>query len=84
MKTMEVPPSFRDAHDVHQVVGLLRGEDGGGLVEDQHLGVADQGLDDLDALLDADREVLDEGVDRDLQAVALGDLRDLLAGRRGG
>jgi hypothetical protein len=67
-------------HDLHQVVGLLRREDGGRLVEDQHLRVPDQCLDDLHALLHADREVLDQGVDRHLQAVALGDLAHLAAG----
>ena len=80
MKTIEVPPSFRDAHDLDQVVGLLRGEHRGGLVEDEHLGVADQRLDDLHALLDPDREVLDERVRRHLEAVALGDLLHLAPG----
>ena len=45
-------------------------------------GVADEGLDDLDPLLDPHREVLDEGVDRHLEPVALGDLADLVAGAR--
>ena len=62
MKTIEVPAALQRPHDVHQVVGLLRGEHRGRLVEDQHLGVADQRLDDLDALLDADRQVLHQGV----------------------
>ena len=50
------------AHDGHELVGLLRGEDGRGLVEDQHLRLAGQGLDDLDALLGADGQVLDQRI----------------------
>ena len=45
------------AHDRDQLVGLLRREHGGRLVQDQQLGVAAQRLDDLDPLLDADRQV---------------------------
>ena len=55
-----LPGLLELAHDLHQLVGLLRGQDRGGLVEDEQLGVAGQRLDDLDALLDADGEVLDE------------------------
>ena len=43
------------AHDPHQLVGLLGGQHRGGLVEDEHLGVARQRLDDLDPLLHARR-----------------------------
>ena len=55
---------------VHQLVGLLRGEHRGRLVEDEHLGVAGQRLDDLDALLHADGQVLDQGVRVDVEAEA--------------
>ena len=55
---------------VHQLVGLLRREHGGGLVEDEHLGVAGERLDDLDALLHADGQVLDERVGVDVEAEA--------------
>ena len=79
MKTIDVPAALQRPHDVHQVVGLLRGEHRGRLVEDQHLRVADQRLDDLDPLLDADRQVLRQRVDRHLEPVALGDLLDLAA-----
>ncbi len=68
------------AHDVHQLVGLLRGEHRGGLVEDEEPGVAGQGLDDLHALLHAHREVLDEGVGIHVEAETLGDLGDPVAG----
>ena len=43
------------AHHVEQLVDLLRGQHGGRLVEDQQVDLADQGLDDLDPLLYADR-----------------------------
>ena len=75
-----LPGLLELAHDVHQLVGLLRGEHRGGLVEDEQLGVAGEGLDDLHALLHADGEVLDEGVGVDVEAEALGDLGDALAG----
>ncbi len=67
------------AHDAHQLVGLLRGEHGGRLVEDEHPRVARERLDDLDALLHADREVLDERVGVDVESEARGDLADALA-----
>ena len=59
---------------VEQLVGLLRGEHGGRLVQDQQVDVAGERLDDLDPLLDADRQVLDHRVRVDRQAVPLGDL----------
>ena len=68
-------------HDLHQLVGLLRGEHRGRLVEDEHLRVAGERLDDLDPLLHADRQVLDDGVGVDVEAEPLGDLLDPLAGR---
>src|SRR5919199_534355 len=43
--------------DGEEVIGLLRGEDGGGLVEDEDVGLAVEGLKDLYPLLDADGEV---------------------------
>jgi len=42
-----------------KLVGLGRGEDGGGLVQDEDVGPAVEGLEDLHPLLQADREVLD-------------------------
>ena len=80
MKTIDLPAALSDAHDREQLVGLLRGEHGGRLVEDEQVGVAGQRLDDLDPLLDADRQVLDQRVRVDRQAVALGDLGDLAPG----
>ena len=68
------------AHDAHQLVGLLRGEHRGRLVEDEHPRVARERLDDLDALLDADGEILHQRIGVDVEAEARGDLADALAG----
>ena len=62
-------PVPQGAHDLHQVVGLLRGEHGSGLVKDQDIGVANQRLDDLDALLHADRQVGHPSIGGDVQAI---------------
>ena len=55
---------------------LLRREHGGGLVEDEQLGLAGEGLDDLDALLLADRELPDPGAGVHVKPVALAQLGD--------
>jgi hypothetical protein len=47
------------AQELEQAAGLLRRQDGGGLVHDQDAGVAEQGLEDLDLLLQADRQLVD-------------------------
>ena len=62
MNTMDRPPSRSCAHDREQLLGLAGGEHRGRLVQDQHAGVAHQRLDDLDPLLHADGQVLDQGV----------------------
>ena len=80
MKTIDLPAALSDAHDREQFLGLLRGEHRGRLVQDQQVDVAGERLDDLDPLLDADRQVLDHRVRVDRQAVPLGDLGDLAAG----
>ena len=59
---------------------LLGHEHGGGFVEDEHAAVARERLDDLDALLLADREVLHERVGLDGDAEAVGGLLDRAAG----
>ena len=68
------------ANDAEELLDLLRGEHGGWLVEDEDLGVPEQHLDDLDPLLDADRELLDDGVRIDLEVVLGGDVPHVLAG----
>ena len=55
MKTMDVPGVGELLHDPEQLVGLLRGEHGGGLVEDEEVDPPREGLEDLDPLLGADR-----------------------------
>ena len=74
----------RDQRAQHgeQLVDLLRGEHRGGLVEDQHARLAIERLEDLDALLLADAELLDRGVRVDDQAVARRQLAHALARRR--
>ena len=59
-------------HDLHQLVDLLRGEYRRRLVKDQDLVVAVEHLEDLHALLHADRDVLDLRVEIDMQPVFLG------------
>ena len=62
MNTIDLPASRSCAEVAEQVLRLARGEDGRRLVEDQDLDPAVQRLQDLDALLLADREVLDDRV----------------------
>ena len=45
-----------------EMVGLLGRQDRSGFVEDKHVGVAVQRLQNLDSLLAADREILDDRV----------------------
>ena len=68
------------AHDLHQLVDLLRGQHSGRLVEDQDLVVAVEHLQDLHALLHTHRDVADEGIGVNTQAVLLAQGHDLLAG----
>ncbi len=65
-------------HDLDEAVDLLGRENRGGLVQDQDVGTTVERLQDLDALLHADRDVLDLGIGVDLEAVLLDDLADLL------
>jgi hypothetical protein len=70
------------AQELEQAARLLRRQDGGRLVHDQDAGVAEQGLEDLDLLLQADRELVDARVGIEVEAEALDDLACLAA--RGG
>ena len=69
-------PVDQRAHDRDELLGLLRRQDRRGLVEDQDVGAAVERLEDLDALADADRQILDQCVRIHLEAMALGDLDD--------
>ena len=53
---------FEPAHDLHQLVDLLRGQHSGGFVKDQDLVVAVQHLQNLHALLHTHRDIADECV----------------------
>ena len=71
---------FEPAHDLHQLVDLLRGQNGGGLVKDQDLVVAVEHLEDLHALLHTHRDVADQSVGVHPQAVLFAQGHDLFAG----
>ena len=62
------------AHDGEELDDLLGGEHRRGLVEHDHLGVAQQHLHDLDTLLHADRQLLDDCIGIELEGITLGDL----------
>ncbi len=64
------------------MVGLLRRQHGGRLVEDQDARAAVERLQDLDPLLQADRQVADERVGIDVEPVLARQARQLGAGRR--
>ena len=66
-------------HRGHELFDLLRGKHRGRFVEDEDLVVAIQHLQNFDALLHADCDILDLRVKVDVQAVALRDLLDLFA-----
>ena len=59
------------AQDLEQVLGLLRGQHRGRLVEHEHLRAPEQRAQDLHPLLRADAQVLDARLGVDRQAVAL-------------
>ena len=67
------------AHDREELVRLLRRQDSGGFVEDQHVRAAVKYLDDLDGLFLGDRHLIDLLVRVDLEAVTVRDLRYCLA-----
>jgi len=73
--------SGQGAQDCKELLRLLRGQHRGRLVEDEHIGAAVEGLQDLHALLLADADVLDTrpGIDDELECA-----RDLLHARDGG
>ena len=64
------------AEDGEDLLRLLRRQDGGRLVEDEDPGLAVERLEDLDALLPADRQRADLDVRVDLEAEPLAELDD--------
>ena len=65
---------FHVAHDGEELFRLLRGQNGGRLVEDQDIRAAVEHLDDLDGLLLRDGHLVDLLVGVDVEAIAVGDL----------
>ena len=68
------------AHDLHQLFDLLRGQDGGGLVKNEDVVFAVEHLQDLYALLLADRDILDQRIGVNFEPVAGRKLHHLGAG----
>ena len=81
MKMIDFPSAWSERMIVEELHRLLRREDGRRLVEDEDLGASVERLQDLDALLHADRDRLDAGLRAHRQAEALGDVPDSLVGR---
>ena len=66
-----LPLGLQVLEDAEQVVGLGRGQHAGRLVEDQDVALAVERLQDLDPLLEPDRELADHRVGVDLELVLL-------------
>ena len=66
-------------HDFHQLFDFLRREHSGRLVEDEHLVIAVEHLENLGALLHADGDILHHRIGIDLQPIALAQLHHLFA-----
>ena len=71
------------AQDAEQMVGLLRRQHAGGLVQDQDVRAAEQGLEDLDPLLHAHGQARHRRVEVDLEPVVALQRRDLGPGPLG-
>ena len=83
IRTMVRPCALQVAQDPEEMIGLLRREHARGLVQDQDVRAAEQGLEDLDPLLDADRQAGHGRVEIDLEAVVALECRHLGAGAPG-
>ena len=68
------------AHDGKELVGLLRRQHGGGLVQDQDVCAAIQNLHDLHGLLLRNGHIVDLHVGINVKAILFADVFDLLAG----
>ena len=68
MRMTVLPWSRSCAEDAEQVIGLIRRQYAGGLVEDQDLGALEQGLQDFNTLLQADGQFADDGIGIDIQS----------------
>ena len=71
--------SFHVAHDLEELVGLLRSQNRGRFVENQDVGAAIEHLDNLNRLLLRDGHVVNFLVGVDIEAVFVADFLDLAA-----
>ena len=76
-----MPLRSKPAQDSEDLLRLLGGEDGGGLVEDEDAGIAVERLEDLDPLLLTDGQSVDPGVGIEVEAELLAERLDLATGR---
>ena len=83
MKMIDIPSSRLEvAQDLEQLQRLLRRQHRGRLVEDQDVGLPVERLQDLDALLLADRDVGDQRIGVDLEVEAARELAHALVRAR--
>ena len=68
------------SHDFHQLVDFLRGEHGGRLVQDEDFVVAVEHLEDLHALLHADRYIFNQGIGINAHPIPIAQFQNLFAG----
>ena len=68
-------------HDCHQLVGFLRCQNRGWLIENQNLGIADKCLDDLNALLNAHGKIANDRIRVNFKAESSRNLAHLCASR---
>ena len=73
--------ALQHAQHLEQLIRLGRRQHRGRLVEHENLGAAHQRLQDLDPLLQADRQFADNGVGMDFETIFAPELRQLLADR---
>ena len=74
--------ALQHAQHLEQLIGLGRRQHRGRLVEHENLGAAHQRLQDLDPLLQADRQFADDGVGIDFETVFAPELRRAACGSR--
>ena len=66
-------------HDSHEFIGFLRSQHRGGLIKNENPCIAREGLDNLDSLLSANREIFDEGVGVNFKTKSIRNLADTFA-----
>ena len=67
-------------HDLEQAAGFLRRQHRRRLVQDQNIGLTIEGFDNLDALLNADRQIGDQRIGVDIKSVLLRQLENFAPG----